>query len=124
MTTTPSSSATMDYGQAGLPLLPLDDGPPDFDYGVFLQDNMQEDDADYLAEESSASTSTNTITDAALQALSPQGSAVIRGGATPKQRLERRGHTKSRRGCFNCKRRRIKVGFVPSPFLREGLLMY
>ena len=26
-----------------------------------------------------------------------------------KQRLERRGHTKSRRGCFNCKRRRIKV---------------
>ena len=27
----------------------------------------------------------------------------------PKQKLERRGHTKSRRGCFNCKRRRIKV---------------
>jgi hypothetical protein len=26
----------------------------------------------------------------------------------PKQRLERRGHTKSRRGCYNCKRRRIK----------------
>ncbi|KAM0463543.1 hypothetical protein ACHAO4_000260 [Trichoderma viride] len=25
-----------------------------------------------------------------------------------RQRLERRGHTKSRRGCFNCKRRRIK----------------
>jgi len=25
-----------------------------------------------------------------------------------KQRLERRGHTKSRRGCYNCKRRRIK----------------
>jgi hypothetical protein len=29
--------------------------------------------------------------------------------AQAKQRLERRGHTKSRRGCFNCKRRRIKV---------------
>ena len=29
---------------------------------------------------------------------------------TPAQkRLERRGHTKSRRGCYNCKRRRIKV---------------
>ncbi|SPQ27330.1 4ace3030-7343-43cb-828f-eb6824488e51 [Thermothielavioides terrestris] len=28
--------------------------------------------------------------------------------AQPRQRLERRGHTKSRRGCFNCKRRRIK----------------
>ncbi|KAK4167381.1 hypothetical protein QBC43DRAFT_311707 [Cladorrhinum sp. PSN259] len=27
---------------------------------------------------------------------------------TTKQRLERRGHTKSRRGCYNCKRRRIK----------------
>jgi hypothetical protein len=25
-----------------------------------------------------------------------------------KQRLERKGHTKSRRGCYNCKRRRIK----------------
>lgn len=26
-----------------------------------------------------------------------------------RQRAERRGHTKSRRGCYNCKRRRIKV---------------
>ncbi|KAM7208435.1 hypothetical protein V8F20_001116 [Naviculisporaceae sp. PSN 640] len=30
------------------------------------------------------------------------------GGMSLKQRMERRGHTKSRRGCFNCKRRRIK----------------
>ncbi|KAK4146510.1 uncharacterized protein C8A04DRAFT_9792 [Dichotomopilus funicola] len=29
-------------------------------------------------------------------------------GAISKPRMERRGHTKSRRGCFNCKRRRIK----------------
>lgn len=29
--------------------------------------------------------------------------------AQQRQRLERRGHTKSRRGCYNCKRRRIKV---------------
>ncbi|KAL5083394.1 hypothetical protein Trisim1_001498 [Trichoderma cf. simile WF8] len=28
--------------------------------------------------------------------------------AQQRQRLERRGHTKSRRGCYNCKRRRIK----------------
>ncbi|KAK8094514.1 hypothetical protein PG997_001199, partial [Apiospora hydei] len=28
--------------------------------------------------------------------------------AAKKQRLERKGHTKSRRGCYNCKRRRIK----------------
>lgn len=34
-----------------------------------------------------------------------------------RQRLERRGHTKSRRGCFNCKRRRIKVYIVA--FLRN-----
>lgn len=29
-----------------------------------------------------------------------------------RQRLERRGHTKSRRGCYNCKRRRIKVCII------------
>lgn len=29
--------------------------------------------------------------------------------ASAKHKLERRGHTKSRRGCYNCKRRRIKV---------------
>ncbi|KAL2149606.1 hypothetical protein VTH82DRAFT_8258 [Thermothelomyces myriococcoides] len=34
---------------------------------------------------------------------SSQEQAVV-----PKPRFERRGHTKSRRGCFNCKRRRIK----------------
>lgn len=28
-----------------------------------------------------------------------------------KVRMERRGHTKSRRGCYNCKRRRIKVPY-------------
>ncbi|KAL2138816.1 hypothetical protein VTI28DRAFT_6199 [Corynascus sepedonium] len=35
-------------------------------------------------------------------------SRVFEGQVVPKPRLERRGHTKSRRGCFNCKRRRIK----------------
>ena len=34
------------------------------------------------------------------------------GSSAAKQRLERRGHTKSRRGCYNCKRRRIKVGLL------------
>lgn len=42
---------------------------------------------------------------------------LVRGGsavptvttAAGKHKLERRGHTKSRRGCYNCKRRRIKV---------------
>ncbi len=42
---------------------------------------------------------------------SPGGQGQGQGNslAHAKQRLERRGHTKSRRGCFNCKRRRIKV---------------
>ncbi|KJZ75056.1 hypothetical protein HIM_05542 [Hirsutella minnesotensis 3608] len=34
--------------------------------------------------------------------------AVVRRQPAHRQRLERRGHTKSRRGCYNCKRRRIK----------------
>lgn len=37
---------------------------------------------------------------------------VFEGQVVPKPRLERRGHTKSRRGCFNCKRRRIKVRLI------------
>ncbi|KAK1827583.1 hypothetical protein QBC39DRAFT_174625 [Podospora conica] len=36
------------------------------------------------------------------------GSGSGSASAASKQRMERRGHTKSRRGCFNCKRRRIK----------------
>ena len=45
--------------------------------------------------------------------LSP--SAASSSAALSKQRMERRGHTKSRRGCFNCKRRRIKVSINPLP---------
>ncbi|RCI17230.1 hypothetical protein L249_2441 [Ophiocordyceps polyrhachis-furcata BCC 54312] len=41
--------------------------------------------------------------------------AVVRRQPVQRQRLERRGHTKSRRGCYNCKRRRIKVLDSPSP---------
>jgi hypothetical protein len=40
--------------------------------------------------------------------LTASGSELVSGTPTQKQRLERRGHTKSRRGCYNCKRRRIK----------------
>ncbi|KAH6900168.1 hypothetical protein B0T10DRAFT_17785 [Thelonectria olida] len=47
---------------------------------------------------SNASTSTSTGT----------GTQIARRPPAQKQRLERRGHTKSRRGCYNCKRRRIK----------------
>ncbi|KAK3946164.1 C6 zinc finger protein [Diplogelasinospora grovesii] len=133
----------MDYSQAGslalLSLPALDDEQAEFDYAAFLQEGHV-DDIDYLAEDSSASASTNTLFDqtqfAVQQQQQPQASssnsALVRRESAnssaspstptqnnanssanavaqlPKQRLERRGHTKSRRGCFNCKRRRIK----------------
>lgn len=90
-----------------LPMLTLDDGASEFDYGAFLQDE----DVDYLAEDSSASS--HTLNDSSPPALNAQPStSVVNSGSSSnqRQRLERRGHTKSRRGCFNCKRRRIKVG--------------
>ena len=106
----------------GMPLMTLDDDQQNFDYGAYLQ---EDDDADYMGEDSSASTSTNNL------GITPPGQSPLGAGASlgvatkpgsnalvrttseiqrQKQRLERRGHTKSRRGCFNCKRRRIKVG--------------
>ena len=127
------------YGQptTALPLLAFDNGEnADFDYSTFLQDQQ---DIDYLAEDSSGSTGglpiatpspSSTFSDQPLPALAPRQQQQLSpvsarqrgygpsrdssGGSTedrpqPKQRLERRGHTKSRRGCFNCKRRRIKV---------------
>lgn len=138
---------TGDYGQpmtATLPILTLDNNDSaEFDYSIFLQD--QREDIDYLAEESSASTSTPPVLSTSptsarlsrgpLQAIAPRQQHLPATGtltpypysesvhsksgtspealAQPKQRLERRGHTKSRRGCFNCKRRRIKVSRVP-----------
>jgi hypothetical protein len=113
---------TSDYPP--MPLMALDDDQQDFDYGAFLQ----EEDGDYMAEDSSASASTNNL-GITPPGQSPTGpgpstgpgtstgsSALVRSASEiqrQKQRLERRGHTKSRRGCFNCKRRRIKVGLTP-----------
>jgi len=106
-----------------LPLMAMDDEQQDFDYGAYLQG----DDADNVAENSSASASTNNlgITPPELSppvagassgtGSGPNAGALVRSASElqrQKQRLERRGHTKSRRGCFNCKRRRIKVGFA------------
>lgn len=126
--------------------------PAELDYSAFLQGEPH---IDYLAEESSASTSTSTSTaplsltapssfaalsdaplarlaplaplpqarqfspSTALTARAPHGgnAAQAQSSVSPRpvgqirQRLERRGHTKSRRGCFNCKKRRIKVRF-------------
>ncbi|KAK3387680.1 hypothetical protein B0H63DRAFT_470694 [Podospora didyma] len=110
----------------------------DFDYSVFLQGQQQQQhhnqDTDYLAEEdTNSNTSTNTppsafplqtpLTSQQRQTAAPCTAIVPRatdGGGTNnyssssptqlhhRQRMERRGHTKSRRGCYNCKRRRIK----------------
>ncbi|KAK0635061.1 hypothetical protein B0T17DRAFT_29195 [Bombardia bombarda] len=127
----------MEFGMP-LDLFPppgLDDEPPfpDFDYAAFLHGN----DIDYVAEGSPTSTNNTTLSDDSLQTLtgylptiiapatnsSPRtstntGTNTRSGPAAgsigqstslpPKQRVERRGHTKSRRGCFHCKRRRIK----------------
>lgn len=99
----------------------IDMPPPDFDYAAFLQDQDTDlQDSDYFAEESSGSS--NTLAGPSTpQALVPASTtrhdvhfpSSSSNDAQPsaslsRTRLERRGHTKSRRGCFNCKRRRIK----------------
>ncbi|KAK4454991.1 hypothetical protein QBC34DRAFT_289273 [Podospora aff. communis PSN243] len=108
-----------------LPPADFEMSPSDFDYNAFL-----EQDADYYGDESSSSN--NAVVDIDPLLLS-SGSGPGSGSGSPSQalvpttsqksngspgssgslthgrtRLERRGHTKSRRGCFNCKRRRIK----------------
>jgi len=127
----------MDFNQpAGIPMIALDASPQDFDYAAFLQEGDVDVDVDidvdvdvdvdidYLGEDSSTSGASRTLADGTVQTLVPlatsrAASRSVRsktpsptdstGNSPPKQRLERRGHTKSRRGCFNCKRRRIKV---------------
>jgi hypothetical protein len=108
----------MEY-QPLLPMLTLGIDSPDFDYSAFVQ---QDDDDDVeLADVSSA----NGMTDSSSHTLTPPSatSSSSQSSRRPpqKQRLERRGHTKSRRGCFNCKRRRIKVGFGQSQPCEECL---
>lgn len=53
-----------------------------------------------------------TLVNGGLRFPSP---ATTSNAALSKHRMERKGHTKSRRGCFNCKRRRIKV-YPPIPY--------
>ncbi|KAK3293423.1 uncharacterized protein B0H64DRAFT_419172 [Chaetomium fimeti] len=109
-----------------------------FDYSNFLQDQqdidyLAEDSSGSAGGLPIATPSpSSSFSDQQMQALAPRqqqqhppasarqlgygGPTATRGSSggspedrpLPKQRLERRGHTKSRRGCFNCKRRRIK----------------
>lgn len=67
--------------------------------------------ADNSAGESSSSA---TLSNSPGQAIAPRGTIAIAplnpvARAPAKKKLERRGHFKSRNGCFNCKKRRIKV---------------
>lgn len=71
----------------------------------------------YLGTENSAgeSSSSATLSNSPQQAIVPRrliAIAPLDAVARPsvqKKKLERRGHFKSRNGCFNCKKRRIKV---------------
>lgn len=55
---------------------------------------------------------------------SPEAKTTAKSAAPPRQALSRRGHFKSRLGCFSCKRRRVKCDELRpecSPCRRLGL---
>ncbi|KAF5026085.1 hypothetical protein F66182_1807 [Fusarium sp. NRRL 66182] len=79
---------------------------PEFDYSAFLQ----QDDISFGESSQGRQQVLSDSSDKATPPSSNSGSSgeLVVQRPTEKQRLERRGHTKSRRGCYNCKRRRIK----------------
>ncbi|KAI1657427.1 hypothetical protein F4813DRAFT_389604 [Daldinia decipiens] len=83
-----------------LPRVSLDSGDG-FDYTYFSLD----DDINYLTGDG-APGSILALDD--MSSVMSPGTAFTRSSLAQRQRYERRGHTKSRRGCYNCKRRRIK----------------
>ncbi|KAI1117540.1 C6 zinc finger protein [Nemania sp. NC0429] len=87
-----------------IPFLTLGSGNVDFDYGAYLLDD---EDLGYLGDVGSSG-STSDMNKLAPISVSPTTSAMAGSNSDPKAKLERRGHTKSRRGCYNCKRRRVK----------------
>ncbi|KAL7821604.1 hypothetical protein V8C44DRAFT_315154 [Trichoderma aethiopicum] len=93
--------------------------PSDFDYAAFLQADdvgfmgpMQGQSAASLSGSSGEGLHTPPASSASMSGNSNNHNTLdLSLGRLPtqaRQRLERRGHTKSRRGCYNCKRRRIK----------------
>ncbi|OTA06838.1 Zn2Cys6 transcriptional regulator [Trichoderma parareesei] len=94
--------------------------PSEFDYAAFLQaddvgftDPMQGQSTASLS--GSSGEGMHTPPDPSARSLSGNGDngnpldlSLRRLPEQGRLRLERRGHTKSRRGCYNCKRRRIK----------------
>jgi hypothetical protein len=104
--------------------LPLPSTPGDFDYAAFLEDDEMDyaagDDNAYSGLSDSSSQNRESSSSRPAAGADAESSALTRlvagsESAPGKQRLERRGHTKSRRGCFNCKRRRIKASFFSAP---------
>ncbi|KAJ2979675.1 hypothetical protein NQ176_g3104 [Zarea fungicola] len=98
----------MDMNGYSSGILPYPD-PTQFDYGAFLggDGSMHFQELTPPHNNNSLSQSPGDATPPSSESRSPLGNEVIRRSGN-KQRLERRGHTKSRRGCYNCKRRRIK----------------
>lgn len=98
----------------GLPLIALNGVNDDaiFDYAPYLQGGS----AAYLHEEVSSAlgSSSSDPTVAAGSSIPVISSAAGNNNLSHRQKSERRGHLKSRRGCFNCKRRRIKVQEPPT----------
>ncbi len=87
-----------------LPRMSFDSGD-DLDLTAFLQ---EDDIGNFLANDGASGSAPALNNELVLSNISPP-EATTSSNPTQRQRQERRGHTKSRRGCYNCKRRRIKV---------------
>ncbi|OAA59315.1 C6 transcription factor [Cordyceps fumosorosea ARSEF 2679] len=99
----------MDMNGYSSGMLPYAD-PGQFDYGSFLGSDaaLQFQDLAPPHNQAALTQSPGQVTPPSSESRSPPGAELARRQGAAKQRLERRGHTKSRRGCYNCKRRRIK----------------
>ncbi|KAF5541637.1 UPC2-like protein [Fusarium mexicanum] len=96
----------MDLNQEFTPGMLSFTDQPDFDYAAFLQtDDITFGEGTQIQQQVPSDSS-----DKATPPSTTSGSSseLVARPSAQKQRLERRGHTKSRRGCYNCKRRRIK----------------
>jgi hypothetical protein len=111
----------MDLAQTPSAMLPLQGASPDFDYGAFLAADV---DFNMTEENNYYSTSLSDSSAHKTSPTPPASSEMTRSMQSQKQRLERRGHTKSRRGCFNCKRRRIKVTAALARHLFTNLTIF
>ncbi|KAL4730285.1 hypothetical protein ACLX1H_002318 [Fusarium chlamydosporum] len=116
----------MDMSQGFIPGMLSFQDQSDFDYSAFLQADNEIFGESAQNLQLSASDSSDKATPPSSTSGS-NGEVAIRRPSAQKQRLERRGHTKSRRGCYNCKRRRIKheylmhaiLGFSASELIKK-----